>query len=222
VFENLFGGARTRAPRARRGSDLETVLELDFVEAALGCERRITLQRPAAGGGPAEKQTLKIRIPAGVATGSKIRLSGQGAPGTAGGPSGDLFARIRVRPHPVFRRDGRDIRMEASIGVSEAILGTEFQIPTLDGQVLLRVPPGTDSGSKLRLQGKGIPAANGTGPGDLYVEIRIRVPDRRPRQPRSPGPARRSFQLSPRATATSRRGAERGNAKTSPAPAAAP
>ena len=176
MFENLFGAARNRAPRARRGSDLETVLELDFVEAALGCERRVDLQRPAAGGGPAEKQTLKIRIPPGVATGSKIRLAGKGAAGTAGGPSGDLFARIRVRPHPVFRRDGRDIRMEASIGVTEAILGTEFEIPTLDGQVLLRVPPGTDSGSKLRLQGKGIPAANGTGPGDLYVEIRIRVP----------------------------------------------
>ena len=176
VFGDLFGEARGRRPRARRGGDLETNLALEFIEAALGCERRIELQRPAAGGGAPEKQTLKIQIPAGVADGSKIRLAGQGAPGLAGGPAGDLLARIRVRPHPVFRRDGRDVRLEASISVSEAILGTEFEIPTLDGRVSLRVPPGTDSGSKLRLQGKGIPGSDGSAPGNLFVEIRIRVP----------------------------------------------
>ena len=176
MFGDLFGEARHRRPRARRGADLETSLTLDFIEAAQGCERRIEVQRPAAGGGPPEKQTLKLRIPVGVPDGGKIRLTGQGAPGSAGGPPGDLLARIRVRPHPVFRRDGRDIRLEASIGVSEAVVGTEFEIPTLDGRVSLRVPAGTDSGSKLRLQGKGIPGSEGTAPGDLYVEIRIRVP----------------------------------------------
>jgi DnaJ-class molecular chaperone len=176
VFGSLFGEARNHRPRARRGADLETTLTLDFVDAALGCERRIDLQRSPAGGGPPEKQTLKIRIPCGVADGGRIRLAGQGAPGSAGGPPGDLLARIRVRPHPVFRRDGRDLRMEAAIGVSEAVLGTEFEIPTLDGRVTLRIPPGTDSGSKLRLQGKGIPGSGGRAPGDLYVEIRIRVP----------------------------------------------
>ncbi len=179
LFENLFGGAAggARAPRARRGSDLETRLDIDFIDAALGCEQRIELQRPDAKGGPPRSESLKVKIPAGVADGGKIRLAGKGGPGMAGGPAGDLIARIRVRPHRLFRREGRDIHIEAPITVSEAALGTQFEVPTLDGKVMLSVPAGTDSGSKLRLRGKGIPAdGRGKPAGDLYVSIRIRVP----------------------------------------------
>jgi curved DNA-binding protein len=179
VFENLFGDAARgpRPPRARRGADLETRLDLDFVDAALGCEQRVTLERPDPAGGPSHSETLNIKIPAGVADGGRIRLAGKGGPGMSGGPPGDLMARIRVRPHGVFRREGRDIHLEASVSISEAALGAEFEVPTLDGKVMLRVPPGTDSGSKLRLRGKGIPAhGKNKSAGNLYVSIRIRVP----------------------------------------------
>lgn len=179
LFEDLFGGAgaagRARGPRARRGPDLETTIELDFVDAALGCEQRIELQLPQADGS-ARSETLAVRIPPGVSDGGRIRLAGKGGPGRGGGPAGDLIARVRVRPHSLFRREGRDIHIEAPVSVTEATLGAEFEVPTLDGRVMLRVPPGTDSGSKLRLRGKGIPAAGGQPAGDLYVGIRIRVP----------------------------------------------
>jgi curved DNA-binding protein len=175
LFEDLLGGAGRR-PRMRRGADLETTIDLDFVEAALGCERRVDLARPNADGTPGPSETLTVRIPVGVADSSRIRLAGKGGPGMAGGPAGDLLARVRVRPHGLFRREGRDIHLEAPITVSEAGLGAEFEVPTLDGKVLLRVPAGTDSGSKLRLRGKGIPGSQSATPGDLYVHIRIRVP----------------------------------------------
>ena len=94
----------------------------------------------------------------------------------AGGPPGDLLAQVRVHKHRLFRRQGRDILLDADVSIPEAALGTEFEVPTLDGKVMLRIPPGTDSGSKLRLRGKGIPASGGAPAGDLYVKIRIRVP----------------------------------------------
>jgi DnaJ-class molecular chaperone len=175
LFEDLFAGGQ-RVARPRRGVDLETTIELEFVDAALGCERRVDLRRPTADGSAGPSETLSVRIPPGVTNGGRIRLAGKGGPGSANGPPGDLMARIRVRPHPLFKRQGRDIHMEASISVTEAVLGTEFEVPTLDGQVMLRVPTGTDSGSKLRLRGKGIPAAAGAAAGDLYVSLRIRVP----------------------------------------------
>ena len=175
LFADLFGGGATNGPRPRGGANLETTIELDFVDAALGCEHRVDLQRPGSAPG-APPETLTVRIPPGVADGGRIRLAGKGAEGSHGGPAGDLFARIRVRPHPLFRREGRDIHLEAPVTIGEATLGTEFEVPTLDGRVLLRVPPGTDSGSKLRLRGKGIPAHGREAAGDLYVSIRIRVP----------------------------------------------
>ncbi len=176
LFEDLLGGRPPREPRRRRGGDLETTLQLDFVDAALGCEQRIELQRPNPDGPGTRTEKLTIHVPPGVADNGRIRLGGKGSPGSAGGPPGDLFARIRVRPHPLFRRLDSDVHLEASISVTEAVLGTDFEIPTLDGRVMLHVPAGTDSGSKLRLRGKGIPNRNASGAGDLYVNIRIRVP----------------------------------------------
>jgi len=174
LFEDLLGAA-PRRPRARRGADLETQLELEFLEAALGCKRRIDLRRPETGASPAS-ESLEVRVPVGVHDGARIRLAGKGSPGHAGGPPGDLLARVRVRPHRLFRRTGHDLQLDADVSIAEATLGTEFEVPPLDGKVMLRVPPGTDSGSKLRLRGKGIPASNGQPAGDLYVAIRIRVP----------------------------------------------
>jgi DnaJ-class molecular chaperone len=175
LFEDLLGGAQ-RGPRARRGADLESHLELDFIDAALGCQRRIELPRHGRAAGEPASESLDIRIPAGIHNGAKIRLAGKGNPGVAGGPPGDLLARVRVREHRLFRRAGQDLHLEADVSITEAVLGSEFEVPTLEGKLTLRVPPGTDSGSKLRLRGKGIPASGGRPAGDLYIGIRIRVP----------------------------------------------
>jgi len=171
-----FGG-RGGAGRAAglRGSDLQAQLELDFLEAAKGGEKRLTLQL-AGEDGRLRSQTLTVRIPPGVADGGRIRLRGKGAPGLGGGPPGDLWATVRVRPHPVFRREGRNLIVDVPLTIVEAIRGAKIEVPTLDGRATLTVPPGTDSGQKLRLRGKGIAAPGGGALGDLYVVIQIRVP----------------------------------------------
>jgi curved DNA-binding protein len=179
-LEDLLGdlfsrGGRSQAPRSRRGPDLEAELELEFLDAVHGGERRITLMRPRADGS-ASPETVTVRIPAGVADGGNIRLRGKGGEGHGGGPSGDLNARIRVRPHRVFRREGRDVSFDLPLSVREATLGAQVKVPTLDGRVTLNVPAGTDSGARLRLRGKGVPNPGGGTPGDLYAVVQIRVP----------------------------------------------
>ena len=158
-----------------RGADVEAELELDFLEAALGTEKRISLARPGPAG-RARPESLTIRIPPGVVDGGTIRLRGKGGEGRGGGPAGDLHARIRVRPHSVFRREGRDVYVDVPVSVSEAVLGAKVDVPTLDGRAGVQVPAGTDGGAKLRLRGKGIPSRDGRPAGDLYAVIRIRVP----------------------------------------------
>jgi len=172
-----FGGRGGRGGRAggMRGPDLEATLELDFLEAAKGGEKRLSLQL-AGEDGRVRTQTLTVRIPPGVGDGGRIRLRGKGAPGRGGAPAGDLWATVRVRPHPVFRREGRDVSVEVPVTIAEAIRGAKIEVPTLDGRATVTVPPGTDSGQKLRLRGKGIPDPKGGAPGDLYVVIQIRVP----------------------------------------------
>jgi DnaJ-class molecular chaperone len=171
VFGRRAGGRGVRLP----GSDLQASLELDFEEAIRGGEKRLTVTRPAADGGM-ETKTLTVRIPPGVDTGGSLRLAGQGAPGIGGGPAGDLHVSLRVRPHRLFRRDGRNLEMDVPVSVREATLGAQVEVPTLDGRVTLTVPPGTDSGTRLRLRGKGVPGRSGGAAGDLLVRIQIRVP----------------------------------------------
>ena len=117
-----------------------------------------------------------MRIPPGVADGGRIRLRGKGAEGHGDAPPGDLLARIRVRPHPLFRREGRDLHIDVPLSVGEATLGAKIEVPTLEGRVTLTVPAGTDSGTKLRLRGKGVADPSGGAMGDLYVNVQIRVP----------------------------------------------
>jgi DnaJ-class molecular chaperone len=183
-LEGLFGELFSRrgwreAPRERRGVDVEADLELDFLDAARGGEQRITIARPGADGA-VRPESVTVRIPPGVADGGRIRLRGKGGEAPGGGTPGDLYARIRVRPHRFFRREGRDLHLELPVTVAEAALGARVEVPTLEGRVTLTIPPGSDGGSKLRLRGKGVPSPSGGAPGDLYVTVQIRVPKKLP------------------------------------------
>ncbi len=122
-----------------------------------------------------KQQRLRVMVPAGVDAGSRIRLAGQGGPGVAGGPPGDLLLTVRLKPHPFFRREGLDIILDLPITVREAMEGAEIDVPTLSGKVRLKVPAGTQSGQKLRLRGRGMPSMKGAA-GELLVVAQIHVP----------------------------------------------
>jgi molecular chaperone DnaJ len=122
------------------------------------------------------KETITVRIPAGVANGFRMRVPGKGNAGKTGGPPGDLYLTISVRPHGFFQREGNDITCTVPITVTEAALGTKIEVPSIDGKALLRIPPGTQSGQKFRLRGKGAPSLRGELPGNQIVEVRVIVP----------------------------------------------
>jgi molecular chaperone DnaJ len=127
-------------------------------------------------GGVTKNRTINVRFPAGVADGQRIRLSGRGEPGERGGPAGDLYVQVAVRPDELFGRSGDDLTLTVPVTIAEAVLGTDLRVPTLDTPVTLRVPPGTPSGRKLRARGKGVARKNGAA-GDLIVTVEVQVPD---------------------------------------------
>jgi curved DNA-binding protein len=179
-FEMLFGmprrggapGGGPRGTRVARGHDAEGVLTLTLEEAAHGGQRALTLIDPATG----QPRSTEVKVPAGVTTGGRIRLPGQGSGGMGGGPAGDLYLRVEILPHPRFRLDGRDLQVTLDVTPWDAALGGEARLPTLDGDVNVKVPRGSSSGRRIRLRGKGFPNPKGE-PGDLYAEIRIVVPE---------------------------------------------
>ena len=122
------------------------------------------------------QETITVRIPAGVANGYRMRVPGKGNAGKNGGPAGDLYLIITVRSHELFRREGNDIVCTIPITITEAALGAKIEVPTVVGKTLLRIPPGTQSGQKLRLRGKGAPSLRGEIPGNQIVEVRVVVP----------------------------------------------
>jgi len=179
-FEAFFGGGRGRSAfggfgrsqaEAERGSDVEADIMVPLEEALNGATRTVSLRRA----GSKKIETYQVKIPRGVREGQRIRLAGQGEAGERGGRSGDLFLRVRLAKHPDFRVEGSDLIHETRIFPWQAVLGTELQIPTLEGNVRLKVPPGTRSGQRFRLRGRGLSAVSGTR-GDLYVELQIEVP----------------------------------------------
>lgn len=158
-----FGGTRQQ----RRGADLSAVTTLPFRQAVEGSTVALGV----------EGRTVKARIPAGVRDGQKIRLRGKGRPGEHGAPAGDLEVTVRVTPHPVFTLDGNNLRLTLPVAFDEAALGAEVTVPTLDGgTVRLKVPAGTPSGRTMRLKGRGVTTASGTG--DLLVTVQVVVPQR--------------------------------------------
>ncbi|GGK00010.1 molecular chaperone DnaJ [Pseudomonas matsuisoli] len=132
-----------------------------------------------------EHKTLSVKVPAGVDTGDRIRLSGEGEAGALGGPAGDLYVVVNVREHAIFQRDGRDLFCEVPIGFVDAALGGELEVPTLDGRVKLKIPEGTQTGKLFRLRGKGVAPVRGGGPGDLMCRVAVETPvnlDKRQRE----------------------------------------
>lgn len=178
-FRNGTGDPFSGASGGREACDQEAAITIEFAEAVYGCTKTVRLSNPGESGGSAaagHTQTLQVDIPAGIEDGKRLRLRGKGARKPGGG-YGDLYLRVHVREKPGFTRQGRDICTEAEIPFVTAALGGEAKLPTLNGQVLCRIPAGTQSGSKIRLKGKGVPAGSaGSQAGSEYVTIRIQVP----------------------------------------------
>jgi curved DNA-binding protein len=183
LFEGLFGGRARGGRRTRRGgsdgfsargADQEAVLELSLDEAARGGRRSITL---------GDGRDYEVDIPPGAVDGQRIRLAGEGAAGLGGGTPGDLYLRVRVRPHPRFRVEGRDLYTDLPVAPWEAALGAEVEVGTLDGRARVKVPAGSSCGRRLRLRGEGLPGPGGKS-GDLYAEVKIVVPKKLSRDER--------------------------------------
>lgn len=164
-FGDAFGGF---SQRPRRGRDVEAELPLTLEEVNRGGKRTVTLQMPS---GP---KTLEISVPAGIKDGAKLRLSGQGDPAPGGGQAGDLFLRIKYLPNPRFKVEGDDLHTEVKVAPWEAVLGGKILVPTLEGEVELKIPAGTSSGKKFRLRAKGM--GNASKRGDMLVKIMIMAP----------------------------------------------
>jgi curved DNA-binding protein len=171
-FESFFGarGGRRRSTGfdgfSTRGGDQEAELELSLEEAARGGHRKISL---------GDGRDYEVNVPAGVRDGQRIRLAGEGGRGAAGGSPGDLFLRVRLKPHPRFRAQGHDLYVELPVAPWEAALGATVEVPTLEGRTRVKVPPGSSSGRRLRLKDEGMPGPRG-GRGDLYATVKIEVP----------------------------------------------
>jgi len=175
IFARFFGGRAgpgagggTAGGFAARGQDRQYRLEVDFLEAARGATKRITLP---------DGDTLDVKIPEGTRDGQTIRLRGKGGSGMGGGAAGDAHVTVSVRPHKLFRREGDDIHVTVPVALDEAVLGGNIAVPTIDGTVSLNVPKGSSGGRQLRLRGRGVKKRGG-GRGDQIVELRLQMPDR--------------------------------------------
>lgn len=162
--------------RARRGADVEGDLLVTLEEAMHGTTRPISLQTLNRQTGQKETQSFQVRIPPGATDGRRIRVPGHGGPGIGGGAAGDLFLRVRHAAHPDFTSRDADLNHELLLAPWEAVLGTEIVVPTLDGSIKLRIPPGSEGGQKLRVRSRGLPKGKTGERGDLFVLLTIRTP----------------------------------------------
>ncbi len=177
-LEDLFGDLFARGGGRRgpaRGRDVEATLRVGFMDAARGATTAVEVPRRRPDGS-VENARLSLTIPAGVAEGQRLRLAGQGEPGRQGGPAGDLYVRIEVAEHPLFRREGNDLELTLPITVAEALRGASVDVPTLGASVRLKIPSRAQNGQRLRLRKKGIEAPSGAA-GDLYVVLSIVTPE---------------------------------------------
>ncbi|MBA4396220.1 MAG: integrase [Syntrophus sp. (in: bacteria)] len=172
-FAGLFGGAQGYAQQQmpQKGQDLEYNLSITIEESVFGAEKKLTLQKED------RVEEINIKIPPGISSGKKLRLAGKGSPGYNRGQSGDLFLNITILPHPIFARDGIDIYVEKAVNYSQAALGATIDVPTVEGVTKrIKIPAGTQSNTKIRMKGYGVPNLKDGGKGDQYVKISVNVP----------------------------------------------
>jgi curved DNA-binding protein len=171
-FGDIFSGQdyQTEGPFGQKGQDIQSELNLSFEETASGTEKKVRLPKD----GKFEEVTVKV--PAGIESGKKLRLAGKGMRGLGGGPPGDLYLKVNVAEHPIFKREGNDIVLDKEIKISDALLGMTMEVPTLEGSKNVKIPPGTQSNSRIRLKGFGLSRLQGGSKGDEYVRIQIRYP----------------------------------------------
>ncbi|KZD00665.1 MULTISPECIES: J domain-containing protein [unclassified Thalassospira] len=183
IFDEIFGKGRARSggggfggfggerkPRKVKGPNISYELSLDFAEAILGTTKRINL---------ASGKSLEVRIPPGSENEQTLRLKGQGMAGINGGEAGDALIKLHVHPDKTFRREGNDLHCDLAISLSEAILGGSIEVPIVDGKVNMKLPANANSGTKLRLRGKGAPYDRGNKRGDQYVHLTVKLPEER-------------------------------------------
>lgn len=164
IFADLFTHAREQSNRPMRGRDQVYTLTVDFVDAINGAQKRLSLP---------DGRTLDVRVPPGLEDGQTLRLRGQGGEGANGGPAGDALIEVRVLPHRVFRREGDDIHIDLPVTLKEAVLGGKITVPTSTGAVAMTVPKRSDTGTVLRLRGRGVPAHAGRPAGDQLVTLKV-------------------------------------------------
>ena len=178
-FKTFFGGdiggarrTRSRGPRHAKGRDVEHEIELDLEDALRGTVQRLGINQNG------HHRSVEVRIPPGVTDGSRVRVSGEGERGSGSGASGDLYLRVKLRPHPQFERKGRDLFTKVRVPITTAVLGGEVDVMTLSGKPLrLKIPPATQNGQMFRLRTHGLPTtAKDAAPGDLYATVDIAVP----------------------------------------------
>jgi curved DNA-binding protein len=156
----------------QKGEDVLYELSVSLEEASFGAEKRISFRKNG------KVEEVSVRVPRGIPSGKKLRLAGKGMEGGNGGPPGDLYLQVSIKEHPVFTREGDDVVVEEEIRFSEAVMGTMIEVPTLEGRKKVKVPAGTQSHTKLRLKGLGIPHFQKEGRGDEYVKVIVKVPKR--------------------------------------------
>jgi DnaJ-class molecular chaperone len=166
ILSSIFGGRRVR-----RGRDIAVDIELSFHESIFGAERKVVINSRLV-----KQKEVQIQTPPGIDDGQMIRMSGMGET-IEGGVPGDLYVKVHVRRHPTLRKEGYNLVMDLQIKLTEALLGAEHKIATLDGDLTLKVPTGTNSGTILRVKGKGVPTSPGKR-GDLYVRVKVSLPEK--------------------------------------------
>lgn len=180
VFGEIFGnargpGAQTRGRRQQaKGTDLRYTLNVSFEDSALGCEKIISFMRQR--GGKEDSAKLSVNVPAGVKEGQRLKLAGEGDTPPGGGSPGDLYVIVNIQEHPLFKRNEHDVTLDLPVMYTDAILGTNTEVPTLTGKAMIRIPPGTHSGQTFRLKGKGFPKIGGFGSGDMLVRVVVDTP----------------------------------------------
>jgi len=163
-------GFQRKAHTPQRGDDVIYDLHITIQEAAFGAEKKVSFRRDG------KLEQISLKIPPGISSGKKLRVGGRGSTGKKGGPRGDLFFKINIEPHPLFQREGDNLIIEKEVTFSQAALGAELEVPTLDGKRRVKIPQGTQSHTKLRLKNHGFPHFKGNGRGDGFVKVILKTP----------------------------------------------